>query len=142
MPSYTTVCERIGCGCLLAAVALFVALMVSALCAAPTPRPIERLTPELMPGVWACQWGSTPAWFAFDADGTYSYGTGDAATHCGLWEIRCGELWMIERCVGGGHWTEYTIGELRLTGYPTIHGRARGGFLNAVTLHSPRRLQE
>jgi len=118
---------------------VFAALL---LCLAPTPRPIERLTPELIPGVWQCQWGSTLAWFAFSEDGTYSYGTGESASHCGLWEIRAGELWMCERCVSGLHWTEYTIGELRLDRYPWIEGRARGGFLNPVVLHSPRRFPD
>ena len=113
------------------------------LCLAPVPRPIERLNPELIPGVWEARWGGTPAWFSFTEDGEYLYGcSGAPPSHIGRWEIRNGELWMLERCIGGTSSTEYTIGELSLVNYPRIVGRCRGGFQNPVTLFSPKRFDD
>ena len=118
---------------------MFTACLI--LCLAPVPRPVDRLTPELMPGKWESLWGGTPSWFCFLTDGTYTYGTADDPSHCGLWEVRAGELWMMERVVHGTTWIEYTV-ELKLKAYPTMVGVCRGGFQTAVTLRNPKRFAE
>lgn len=114
---------------------------------APVPRPVERLTPELLPGRWECRWGQAEAWFCFRADGTYAYGTGDIATHVGEWSIRDGEarlpeLHLTERSIGANWWTEYTVGSIDMRRYPTVKGEVRASTPYPCVLLNPRRFAE
>lgn len=115
---------------------------VLALCLAPTPRPVERLTPELLPGRWECRWNTTAAWFQFHADGTYLYGSGDSPSYVGRWELRGGDLWLTERGVCGWHWTEYTVGSLDVTRYPSVTGTVAATTPFAFSLSNPRRFED
>lgn len=112
------------------------------LCLAPTPKPVERLTPELLPGRWECRWGQTPAWFQFHADGSYLYGSGDAPSYVGRWEVRGDSLLLAERPLHGSHWTEYEVCGVCVRGYPTVTGTVGAQTPFPLTLANPRRFDQ